>query len=99
MDPFSDTQTVARYAQGALRNVPGYQAMQRMTTLLLAERVPEDARVLVLGAGGGLELKVFAEAHPNWAFDGVDPSAEMLKLAQRTLGPLASRVVLHEGYI
>jgi len=73
--------------------------MQRMTTLLLAERVPEDARVLVLGAGGGLELKVFAEAHPNWAFDGVDPSAEMLKLAQRTLGPLASRVVLHEGYI
>jgi tRNA (cmo5U34)-methyltransferase len=70
-----------------------------MTTLLLAERVPEDARVLVLGAGGGLELKVFAEAHPNWAFDGVDPSAEMLKLAQLTLGPLASRATLHQGDI
>jgi tRNA (cmo5U34)-methyltransferase len=55
--------------------------------------------VLVLGAGGGLELKVFAEAHPSWAFDGVDPSAEMLKLAQRTLGPLASRATLHQGYI
>ena len=99
MDPFSDPQAVARYAEGAPRNVPGYYAMQRMTTLLLAERVPEDARVLVLGAGGGLELKVFAEAHPKWAFDGVDPSAEMLKLAQRTLGPLASRTTLHQGYI
>ena len=99
MDPFSDPRAVARYAEGAPRNVPGYYAMQRMTTLLLAERVPEAARVLVLGAGGGLELKVFAEAHPNWAFDGVDPSAEMLKLAQRTLGPLASRATLHQGYI
>jgi tRNA (cmo5U34)-methyltransferase len=53
----------------------------------------------VLGAGGGLELKVFAEAHPDWRFDGVDPSDEMLKLANATLGPLASRVVLHSGYI
>lgn len=29
----------------------------------------------------------------------MDPSAEMLKLASATLGPLASRVELHEGYI
>jgi tRNA (cmo5U34)-methyltransferase len=29
----------------------------------------------------------------------VDPAAEMLKLAERTLGPLASRVRLREGYI
>lgn len=99
MNPFFDSQAVARYAEGAPRNVPGYHAMQRMTTLLLAERVLEDARVLVLGAGGGLELKAFAEAHPNWTFDGVDPSAEMLKLAQLTLGPLASRTTLHQGYI
>lgn len=99
VDPFSDPQAVARYTEGAPRNVPGYHAMQRMTTLLLAERVPDDAQVLVLGAGGGLELKLFAEAHPNWVFDGVDPSAEMLKLAQRTLGTCAARVTLHEGYI
>lgn len=98
-NPFSDPQLVARYAEGAPRNVPGYHAMQRMTALLLGERVPEDARVLVVGAGGGLELKVFAEAHPNWVFDGIDPSAEMLKLAQQTLGPLAKRATLHQGYI
>jgi tRNA (cmo5U34)-methyltransferase len=70
-----------------------------MTTILLAERTPEDARVLILGAGGGLELKAFAEARPNWTFDGIDPSSEMLKLAEQTLGPLASRARLHKGYI
>ena len=99
MDPFADPEAVARYAECAPRNVPGYEAMQRMTALLLAECVPANARVLVLGAGGGLELKVFAEANPNWVFDGVDPSAEMLKLAQHTLGPLSSRATLHRGKI
>ena len=98
-DSFSDPQVVARYAEGPPRFVPGYNAMQRMAMLLIAERVPEDAQVLVLGAGGGLELNVFAQAHPGWTFDGVDPSAEMLKLAERTLGPLASRARLHQGYI
>lgn len=98
-DAFSDPQAVARYAEGPPRIVPGYDAMQRMTTLLLAERAPDHARVLVLGAGGGLELKAFALAHPGWIFDGVDPAAEMLKLAERVLGPLASRATLHEGTI
>ncbi|MCP4616817.1 MAG: class I SAM-dependent methyltransferase [Bradyrhizobium sp.] len=90
---------VARYTEGPPRIVPGYDAMQRMTTLLLAERVQEDARVLVLGAGGGLELKAFAEAHPGWRFDGIDPASEMLKLAEHVLGPLASQATLYQGYI
>lgn len=99
MNPFSDADAVAHYAEGPVRMVPGFHGLQRMTTVLLAERVPHDARILVLGAGGGLELKVFADAHPEWTFDGVDPSGPMLRLAVRTLGPLASRARLHEGYI
>lgn len=96
---FSDPQAVARYALGPVRQVPGFHALQQMARLLLAERVPGDGRVFVLGAGGGLELKAFAEAQPQWRFVGVDPSAEMLKLALVTLGPLASRAELIEGYI
>lgn len=82
-----------------MRLVPGFHHLQRMAALLLAERVRDDARLLILGAGGGLELKAFAEMQPGWSFDGVDPSAEMLALAKRTLGPLVSRVRLHEGTI
>jgi len=98
-ESFTDPQAVARYAEGPIRQVPGFHALQQMATLLLAESVPATGRVLVLGAGGGLELKVFAEAHPGWQFLGVDPSAEMLSLARAHLGPLAERVQLHEGYL
>lgn len=96
---FSDPQAVSRYAAGPVKQVPGFHAMQQMVSLLLAETVPQDGHVLVLGAGGGLELKVFAEAHAGWQFTGVDPSAEMLALAKTTLGTLAPRVELIEGYI
>lgn len=99
MNPFSDPRAVARYAEGPPRFVPDYTGMLCMTRLLLAERAPNDARVLVLGAGGGLEMKAFAPAQSGWIFDGVDPSAEMLELAKQTLGPLSSRVRLHQGYI
>lgn len=96
---FSDPAAAARYAEGPVRLVPGFESLQRMTTLLLRETVPATGKVLVLGAGGGLELKKFADSQPKWQFVGVDPSAEMLKLAEATLGQLMARVQLHEGYI
>jgi tRNA (cmo5U34)-methyltransferase len=100
LQPFSDPDAVARYADGPRRFVPGVADLHRMTGILLAERAPADARVLVVGAGGGLELKALAESHSQWTFVGVDPAQEMLNLAERTLGPsLLSRVSLHHGYI
>lgn len=99
MTGFDDPAAVARYAENPPRLVPGFTDLQRMTRLLLAETAPADGRILVVGAGGGLELRAFAEAQPGWRFVGVDPSAEMLKLARLTLGPLAERVELTEGYI
>jgi tRNA (cmo5U34)-methyltransferase len=99
MSAFFNAQAAASYLDGPPRQVPGYAGLLRMTSLLLAERVPPDGRVLVLGAGGGLELKALAEAHPGWTFDGVDPSAPMLGLAGETIASHADRVQLHEGYI
>lgn len=96
---FFNEQAAASYLDGPPRQVPGYVGLLRMTTLLLAERLPVDGRVLVLGAGGGLELKAFADAHPNWSFDGVDPSGPMLQLAAKTTAEHAARIRLHEGYI
>lgn len=96
--PFSG-QSVNAYADGPPRQVPGFADLHRMTTMLLAERTPSNGRVLVLGAGGGLELKAFAEARPGWSFDGVDPSADMLRLAEQTVRAHAARVRLHQGTI
>lgn len=96
---FGDASLVASYAQTAPNTVPGYHDIHTMASVLLAERAPDDARVLVLGAGGGLEVKAFATAHPQWSFLAVDPSAPMIELAKTTLGPLAPRMDVHEGYV
>lgn len=87
------------YAEGPPRQVPGFDGLHRMMSMLLVERVPAQGQVLVLGAGGGLELKALADAHPGWTLTGIDPSADMLRLAEQIVGSHASRVSLHEGYI
>ena len=99
MSSFSDPGAVARYTDNLVRQVPAVHVLHQLAGLLLRERVPANGRVLVLGAGGGVELKAFADANPDWRLLGVDPSPEMLDLATRTLGPLASRVELVRGYI
>lgn len=87
------------YAEGPPRQVPGFAGLQRMTSMLLAERVPAQGKVLVLGAGGGLELKTLADDHPGWAFVGVDPSADMLAVAAQVVEPHLARIHLQQGYI
>lgn len=87
------------YLEGPPRQVPGFASLHRMVEMLLAERMPQSGRVLVLGAGGGMELKALADVQPGWTFDGVDPSADMLALAAETVGPHADRVRLHHGGI
>lgn len=99
MSTFRDPETISRYQDTAQAKVPGMAALHRMTHVLLAEAVPPEGEVLVLGAGGGLELRAFAQARPGWRFVGVDPSAPMLDLARETLGPDASRAVLVNGTI
>ena len=79
--------------------MPGYAGLLRMTSMLLAERISARGRILVLGAGGGLELKALADDHPGWIFAGVDPSVDMLKTAERIASAHATRISLHEGTI
>jgi tRNA (cmo5U34)-methyltransferase len=87
------------YAEGPPRLVPGFAGLHRMTSLLLAERVPAQGRILVLGAGGGLEIKALADERPGWSFDGVDPSADMLRTAERVASQHLARTRLHHGMI
>lgn len=96
---FSDPAAVAEYEERTRRLVPGLADFHRICTVLLADRTPEKGRVLVVGAGGGLELRTFARAHPGWQFVGVDPAEEMLNVARAALGKEASRVQWHQGYV
>lgn len=97
--PFINPVAVASYAANAPRKVPGLADLHRMVMLLLAEQAREDAHILVVGAGGGMETRAMAEAQPTWHFTGVDPLPAMLDLARQTLTPFADRVDLIEGTI
>ena len=99
MSLFSGAASTAGYPERTARLVPGLADIHTMAGLLLAERAPSDGTILVLGAGGGVELKAFARMQPDWRFLGVDLSADMLEKARDHLGPLGARVSFLEGYI
>jgi tRNA (cmo5U34)-methyltransferase len=96
---FIDPDAVASYTEETARKVPGLADLHRMMVLLLAERASAKGHILVVGAGGGLELKAMAQARPGWRFTGVDPSPAMLDLARRTTLPYADRLDLVTGTV
>jgi tRNA (cmo5U34)-methyltransferase len=98
-DPFANAGVIETYISETPRKVPGLADLHRMTMLLLSEGARKDARILVVGAGGGMELMALAEAQPEWSFVGVDPSGPMLELARSNVQAIAERVELVEGTI
>ncbi|WEJ34714.1 class I SAM-dependent methyltransferase [Devosia sp. SD17-2] len=87
------------YASRPARQVPGFADLHRMAIQLISERVSDAGKILVLGAGGGLELNAFADARPGWRFEGVDPSADMLALARTIAANHMGRIDLRQGFI
>lgn len=68
--------------EGRGQFVPGYGAMLQMCAQLIAERAGDDASILILGAGGGLELESFHARRPRWKFCAIDPTPNMLAEAR-----------------
>lgn len=75
---FDEPERAANYADGPSKFVPGFADVHCITTILLQECAPEDARILVHVAGGGLGLNASAHANPGWTFVGVAPRRRRL---------------------
>lgn len=93
------------------RQAPGYDKQwARMAPIrdalhFLLESVfadlPNDARILCVGAGTGAEIAHLARRFPGWRFTAVDPSPAMLEVcrARADAEGYAARCDHHEGYI
>jgi tRNA (cmo5U34)-methyltransferase len=103
-EPFDATdfeRRAERYDLDADIAIPGYRTLHDLVAALLSTRLAAEARVLVVGAGTGMELATLGAAVPGWRLTGVDPSAAMLDRARRRIrdAGLAPRVDLHHGTI
>lgn len=63
--------------------------------------LPDDARILSVGAGTGTELAHLAQKSPSWSFTAVEPSGPMLDVCRQRAEAegFASRCTFHEGYL
>lgn len=73
------------YEDLAHRVIPGYRTLFPMVAALADPALPPGGRLLVVGAGTGIELATFRRARPDLHLTGLDPSAQMLELARRRL--------------
>lgn len=77
-----DADIATEYDKGVRRTLPTYDPMLRLTQTFLRSSLKEEASVLIVGGGGGNELKAFGPTNPGWNFTVVDPAKAMLELAE-----------------
>jgi tRNA (cmo5U34)-methyltransferase len=92
---------VGEYAQTVAAVNVGYDLLFTLAHSLLRALHRPDLDLLVVGAGGGAEIERFVPANPGWRVTGVDPSHQMLALAQERLARLdaGTRVTLVRGTV
>ncbi|MFZ5480519.1 MAG: class I SAM-dependent methyltransferase [Myxococcota bacterium] len=94
----------ATHAEAYDRSLERLQPIKATLHLLIRWQfsgLPEDARILLAGAGTGAEARFLAPLFPRWRFTLVDPSAPMLEVARRhaTAEGFADRCEVHVGLV
>jgi tRNA (cmo5U34)-methyltransferase len=95
-----DADRAQHYDAQRAKLAPMRDALHLLTGLVLSDR-PDDARVLVVGAGTGAELLALAAAHPAWRFTLVDPAEPMLAVCRQRAAQagIEARCTFHAGYL
>jgi len=97
-----DSSRAEEYARQARIGLAGYDACHELSACILAAALEgqQDAKVLVVGAGGtGGEILSAARLEPGWSFVAVDPAQPMLELARAQIeaAGFADRVTFVEA--
>jgi tRNA (cmo5U34)-methyltransferase len=92
---------VTEYDQSIRLFCGAYEEMFKISHSALRASLPENADILIAGAGTGMEICEFAPINPGWSFVGVDPSQDMLDITANKLcdKTLPNRIELIRGYV
>ena len=77
-----DTEIATEYDKGVRRTLPTYDPMLRLSQTFLRANLEGNVSLLIVGGGGGNELKAFGPNNPGWRFTAVDPAKAMLEVAE-----------------
>lgn len=93
-------QQAAGYDTQWARMAPINNGLYFLLESVFAE-LPDDARILCVGAGTGKELIHLARTFPRWHFTAIEPSAAMLNICRDRVeeAGFTSRCHFHEGYL
>jgi tRNA (cmo5U34)-methyltransferase len=83
-----DSMSLSGYDSLIASLIPGYTSLARLSVSLLAASPMAQARgasVLVAGCGSGAELLAARQLRPDWHLTALDPSQDMLAMAQDKL--------------
>lgn len=88
------------YDQQWIKMAPINNALHLLTGAVLSG-LPQNAKVLCVGAGTGTEILYLANKFPGWHFTAVEPSTPMLEVFRHRAEEqgISSRCVLHPGYL
>ena len=80
---------------------PLRDALQFLAGRLFLQELPQEAHILCVGAGTGLEILYLAGIAPGWTFTAVDPSGDMLAVCRTRMAEagLTDRCEVFQGYI
>lgn len=88
------------YLDKARSQIPAYDCLFSMADTLLSRDLPDRARVLFVGGGGGQEVCAIG-ASRDWRMVVVDPSGSMCRAvrARALEAGVGDRCRVHEGYV
>ncbi len=89
---------IEEYVLRARQSIPGRDAIFLIARALFEIKLAENAKILVVGAGGGEEILSLGLPNPGWQFVGVDLTKAMLELAETRFAQkqLPNKVELHQ---
>ena len=93
-------ESAAKYDEQYTKTKALKDALHLLMNAILCN-LPQESRLLCIGAGTGQELLYFAQAFPKWKFTVVEPASAMMAICREKAEKqgIAARCSFHEGYL